>query len=226
LTMLPNGYCLKCRASRPVHNPQSFESKDGRSAQRGNCPVCQSEMVTFEPVLDEKDWGDLIDYDYVTSIPAYCPNCGTSQDTVVARAMSRCLVCGETLVRGSKSSKLSKAVVEASPVLSALFWAFLGLVLATIFVLITPAGSRTISLVSGLIMGILYGGLVIRDPGVAFIQAIIFAVIAGLAGNATLAAWSTVSPDNGTSAPVALVGIVVGGVTGVFVATMLKPKQR
>jgi hypothetical protein len=75
-------------------------------------------------------------------------------------------------------------------------------------------------------MGILYGGLVIRDPGVAFIQAIIFAVIAGLAGNATLAAWSTVSPDNGTSAPVALVGIVVGGVTGVFVATMLKPKQR
>ena len=38
------GYCLKCRASREIQNPQPVTLKNGRPATRGVCPVCGAKM--------------------------------------------------------------------------------------------------------------------------------------------------------------------------------------
>ena len=227
MTMPPQAHCLKCQAPRPVHNPRPIEMEGGRTAQKGNCPVCQNEMISFESVRDERDWGDLVDYDYVTSIPAFCWTCGTAQDALVARSRSTCLVCGEQpLVKGSKSSKLSRAVAEARPGRSALLWASLGLAVSTIFTLSTPAGPHAIGLLTGLTIGILFGGIVVRDPAATFIYVIVFVLLAGLVGTGTLVVWSTLTPDDTANAPAALVGTAVGGASGVLVVTWLKPPKR
>jgi hypothetical protein len=37
-------YCVKCRASREMKNPQSVTMKNGRHAMKGVCPVCGTGM--------------------------------------------------------------------------------------------------------------------------------------------------------------------------------------
>ena len=34
------GYCVKCKASREILDPQPFTMKNGRPATQGRCPVC------------------------------------------------------------------------------------------------------------------------------------------------------------------------------------------
>lgn len=38
------GYCLKCRASREIQNPEAVTLKNGRPATQGVCPVCGAKM--------------------------------------------------------------------------------------------------------------------------------------------------------------------------------------
>jgi len=33
-------YCVKCKAKRPVKNPQDVQMKNGRPAVKGICSVC------------------------------------------------------------------------------------------------------------------------------------------------------------------------------------------
>lgn len=37
-------YCLKCRASREVSNPEQVTLKNGRPATRGRCSVCNASV--------------------------------------------------------------------------------------------------------------------------------------------------------------------------------------
>lgn len=37
-------YCLKCRESREMSNPQPITMKNGKPATQGTCPVCNSKM--------------------------------------------------------------------------------------------------------------------------------------------------------------------------------------
>ena len=39
-----SGYCVKCKASREIKNPQSVTMKNGRHATKGVCPVCGTGM--------------------------------------------------------------------------------------------------------------------------------------------------------------------------------------
>ncbi len=37
-------YCLKCRTKRDMQNPTQVTMKNGKSATKGNCPVCGTAM--------------------------------------------------------------------------------------------------------------------------------------------------------------------------------------
>ena len=37
-------YCLKCRPSRELKNPEKVTMKNGKPATRGVCPVCGTKM--------------------------------------------------------------------------------------------------------------------------------------------------------------------------------------
>jgi RNase P subunit RPR2 len=37
-------YCLKCRATREMREPQTVTLKNGRPATKGTCPVCGTTM--------------------------------------------------------------------------------------------------------------------------------------------------------------------------------------
>ncbi len=37
-------YCVKCRTSREMRNPQRITMKNGRPATQGQCPVCGTKM--------------------------------------------------------------------------------------------------------------------------------------------------------------------------------------
>ena len=39
-----NGYCMKCRAERPIDNGKTVTMKNGRPATQGNCPKCGTRM--------------------------------------------------------------------------------------------------------------------------------------------------------------------------------------
>jgi hypothetical protein len=39
-----SGYCVKCKASREMRNPQNITMKNGRKAVSGVCPVCGTKM--------------------------------------------------------------------------------------------------------------------------------------------------------------------------------------
>jgi hypothetical protein len=41
---LAKGYCVKCKKSREMKNPQAIKMKNGRKATRGTCPVCGTKM--------------------------------------------------------------------------------------------------------------------------------------------------------------------------------------
>jgi hypothetical protein len=38
------GYCVKCKASREIKNPQKITMKNGKPATSGSCPVCGTKM--------------------------------------------------------------------------------------------------------------------------------------------------------------------------------------
>ena len=38
------GYCMKCRESREIHEPQEVIMKNGRPATRGKCGECGTTM--------------------------------------------------------------------------------------------------------------------------------------------------------------------------------------
>ena len=38
------GYCVKCRTSREMRNPQAVTTKNGKPATKGTCPVCNVNM--------------------------------------------------------------------------------------------------------------------------------------------------------------------------------------
>ena len=37
-------YCVKCKTSREMSNPQSITMKNGRHAMKGMCPVCGTSL--------------------------------------------------------------------------------------------------------------------------------------------------------------------------------------
>ncbi len=37
-------YCVKCRAKRPMQDPQRTQLKNGKPATQGACPVCGTKM--------------------------------------------------------------------------------------------------------------------------------------------------------------------------------------
>jgi Zn finger protein HypA/HybF involved in hydrogenase expression len=37
-------YCLKCRKTRDIKNPQQVTMKNGKPATKGICPVCGTKM--------------------------------------------------------------------------------------------------------------------------------------------------------------------------------------
>ena len=37
---MPEAYCVKCKASREIKNPQNVTLKNGKAAIKGICPVC------------------------------------------------------------------------------------------------------------------------------------------------------------------------------------------
>ena len=37
-------YCVKCRASQEMNDPEQITMKNGRPATRGVCPVCGTKM--------------------------------------------------------------------------------------------------------------------------------------------------------------------------------------
>ena len=39
-----NGYCMKCRAERPIEKGETVTMKNGRPATQGNCPKCGTRM--------------------------------------------------------------------------------------------------------------------------------------------------------------------------------------
>ncbi|MBS1252701.1 MAG: hypothetical protein MAG451_01743 [Anaerolineales bacterium] len=41
------GYCARCRAKRPIQDPEPTATKDGRPAVRGTCPECDANMFRF-----------------------------------------------------------------------------------------------------------------------------------------------------------------------------------
>jgi len=41
---LATGYCVKCKASREIKDPQPVTMKNGRPATQGICPVCGTKI--------------------------------------------------------------------------------------------------------------------------------------------------------------------------------------
>ena len=41
------GYCVRCRARRPIQNPEPTVTERGQHAVRGTCPVCGTTMFRF-----------------------------------------------------------------------------------------------------------------------------------------------------------------------------------
>lgn len=37
-------YCMKCKATREMKNPQTVTMKNGRKAKKGKCPICGTGM--------------------------------------------------------------------------------------------------------------------------------------------------------------------------------------
>ena len=48
------GYCVRCRAKRPMQHPHEEFSESGRRAARGTCPECGATMFTFLAASDEE----------------------------------------------------------------------------------------------------------------------------------------------------------------------------
>ena len=38
------GYCVKCKATREIKDPQQITMKNGRPATQGICPVCGTKI--------------------------------------------------------------------------------------------------------------------------------------------------------------------------------------
>jgi hypothetical protein len=38
--MAVSGYCLKCKKSVDINNPQAITMKNGKPATKGTCPTC------------------------------------------------------------------------------------------------------------------------------------------------------------------------------------------
>ncbi len=43
------GYCVKCKAKRPIANAQQVTMANGRPALKGTCPVCGTGMFKILP---------------------------------------------------------------------------------------------------------------------------------------------------------------------------------
>ena len=41
---MATGYCVKCKASREIKDPQPITMKNGRPATQGVCPVCGTKI--------------------------------------------------------------------------------------------------------------------------------------------------------------------------------------
>jgi hypothetical protein len=42
--MAVTGYCMKCKASRDIKDPQAVTMKNGKPATQGTCPVCGTKI--------------------------------------------------------------------------------------------------------------------------------------------------------------------------------------
>ena len=38
------GYCMKCKAKRPMESAKEITMKNGRPAISGSCPICKTKM--------------------------------------------------------------------------------------------------------------------------------------------------------------------------------------
>lgn len=41
---MTKGYCVKCKASKEMKNPQKVTLKNGKPATKGTCPSCSTKM--------------------------------------------------------------------------------------------------------------------------------------------------------------------------------------
>ncbi len=48
-----SGYCMRCKTKRAIQNAHRETTESGRSAARGNCPVCGANMFTLLAMNDE-----------------------------------------------------------------------------------------------------------------------------------------------------------------------------
>ena len=44
LTFMPEGYCVKCKAKKPIADGVEETMKNGRKAIKGKCPTCGTVM--------------------------------------------------------------------------------------------------------------------------------------------------------------------------------------
>ncbi len=42
---MATAYCMKCRQSRDIKDPQAVTLKNGRPATQGTCPVCGTKLT-------------------------------------------------------------------------------------------------------------------------------------------------------------------------------------
>ena len=42
--LMPQGYCVKCKASKEIAEPVEVTMKNGRKAIKGKCPTCGTVM--------------------------------------------------------------------------------------------------------------------------------------------------------------------------------------
>ncbi len=45
--MEKTGYCVKCRAKKPIKNAKATTTSNGRKAIKGECATCGTKMMRF-----------------------------------------------------------------------------------------------------------------------------------------------------------------------------------
>lgn len=51
------GYCVKCKKTQTIKNPKPTTMKNGRSAIKGECPVCGTGMFRIQAGKSKKGSG-------------------------------------------------------------------------------------------------------------------------------------------------------------------------
>lgn len=47
--MADQGFCVKCKSKRDIQDAKKVETKNGKPALKGKCPVCGTTVMRFLP---------------------------------------------------------------------------------------------------------------------------------------------------------------------------------